>query len=95
MQDVEMFHPRFELGDRPLGILGSRGGQQFQLDAEAALEGFFKLFAQNRGGRAAGNDFAFLLGRFDDAAPVLLNVGGAGLVTRVQAKNPQHSEHAG
>ena len=95
MQHVEMFHPSLELGDRPLGVLRSRRRQQFELDAEAAFEGFFILFAQNRGGRAAGNDFAFFFSRFDDAAPVLLNVGGAGVVTRVQAKNPQHSEHAG
>jgi hypothetical protein len=75
VQDIKIFYPSFEFRDRTLGILRAWSGKQFELDTEAVFKGFFELFAQYRGRRAAGDDFTFLLCRFDDAFPIVLDIG--------------------
>ncbi len=93
MQHVEVFHTGFEFGIALWAFCGSRRGEQFQLDAEAVLEGFFKLLAQHRGGRPAGDDFAFLLGRFDDLFPFIRGIGCVNPVDENHRCNEERINH--
>jgi hypothetical protein len=95
VQHVEVFYPGLEFGDRSLSVLRSRRREQFQFDAEAAFESFFELFTQHCGGRAAGNDFVFLLGSINDAAPFLLGIGAGGDTAPCDQCNNNGGENTG
>src|SRR6185503_4277429 len=71
MQHIEVFDSGFEFRDRPLRVLRPGRREQFQIDAETALECFLELLAQNGGWRSAGDDLAFLLRRLDDFFPFI------------------------